>query len=229
VGEAIPDGERSPSPRARLSRDLVLDAAVRLADAEGLDALSMRHLAKTVGAEAMSLYHHVPNKEELLAGMLDRVLDEMAPAEPGPDWRGSVRVAMVSRREVLLRHPWAADLQLRGLNLSPSRLRHMEGLLAALKGGGFDGDLADHAYHAIDISVLGWSLWEARYDAITRDAPPDLAATAREALGDDWPMMSAHLAFHLRPPAEPRVSTFELSLDLLLDGLERLRLARLAE
>ena len=136
---------------------------------------------------------------------------------------------MVSRRSVLLRHPWAADLQLRTARLTLSRLRHMEGLLAALHAGGFEGDLADHAYHAIDISVLGWSLWEARYDAMTRESPTDLAATARAALGDGWPLMSEHLAFHERPPAEPRVSTFELSLDLLLDGLERIRLAQPAE
>lgn len=228
MDEASADRSAAPSPRARLSRDLVLDAAVRLADADGLDGLSMRRLAKAVGAEAMSLYYHVPNKDDLLAGMLDRVLDEMVPAEPSENWRASVKTAMVSRRAVLQRHPWAADLQLRTLSLSPARLRHMEGLLAALHAGGFEGDLADHAYHAIDISVLGWSLWEARYDAITRDAPDDLAATARAALGEAWPLMADHLAFHLRPPAEPRISTFELSLDLLLDGLERLRREGLA-
>ena len=85
MGEPETEQAASPSRRARLSRDLVIAAAVRLADAEGIDGLSMRRLARAVGAEAMSLYHHVPNKHDLLAAMLDRVLDEMTPAVAGPE------------------------------------------------------------------------------------------------------------------------------------------------
>ncbi|MFN8631950.1 MAG: TetR/AcrR family transcriptional regulator [Chloroflexota bacterium] len=208
MSEATPSGAGTSSSRARLSRPAVLDAAVALADAEGIDGLSMRRLAKALGAEAMSLYHYVPSKDELLAGMLDRVLDEMAPATPSADWRASVKAAMVSRREVLQRHPWAADLQLRTASLTPSRLRQMEGLLAALHAGGFEGDLADHAYHAIDISVLGWSLWEARYDAMTRVAPDDRGAGE----GGAGRRLAADGRAPRLPPAaarRPRVSTFE--------------------
>jgi AcrR family transcriptional regulator len=204
----------------------VLDAAIRLADEEGIERVSMRRLAKAVGAEAMSLYYHVPGKEELLAGMADRVMDEMAPARPSGDWRRAVKEAMISRRSVLLRHPWAADLLMSAVRLSPARARQMEALLATLRAGGFAGDLIDHAYHAIDISVSGFELWEARFDAAMRSAPADLAETALASLSRaTHPETSAHLEFHLRPPEGPRVSTFELSLDLLLDGLERLRLA----
>ena len=225
MGEAEPTRAGGAAPRARLSRPLVLDAAVLPADKDGLEGFSMRNLAREVGAEAMSLYHYVPNKDELLAGMLDRVLDEMDPPAPGRDWRAAVKAAMVSRRTILVRHPWAADLQLHGLRLTLSRLRHMEALLATLHVGGFSGALADHAYHAIDISVLGWTLWEARFDALTRTAPPDLLETALAAVPRDaWPEAAGHLEFHLHPPEGPQVSTFELSLDLLLDGLERLRL-----
>jgi len=225
VSESAPAREAAVAPRARLSRELVLDGAVLLADRDGLGGLSMRNLAHEIGSEAMSLYHYIPNKDELLTGMMDRVLDEMSPCAAAADWRASVKAAMVSRRAVLLRHPWAADLQLHGLRLTPSRLRHMEALLATLHGGGFSGALADHAYHAIDISVLGWSLWEARFDALTRTAPADMAEAALAAIPRDaWPEAAGHLEFHLHPPEGPRVSTFDLSLDLLLDGLERLRL-----
>lgn len=215
---------RRASTRGRLSREVVIDGAVRLADQEGLEAVSMRRLAKAVGSEAMSIYYYVPSKDELLAGMADRILDEMEPARPSPDWRASVTAAMVSRRSVLQRHPWAADLLMTAVSLSPARARQMEALLSTLNAAGFAGDLADHAYHAIDISVSGFALWEARYDRAMRVAPPDLAESALASIPrDQWPQLAAHLEFHLRPPDGPRVSTFELSLRLLLDGLEQLR------
>jgi len=230
VAESEPALAGAAVSRPRLSRELVLDAAVRLADRDGLAGFSMRHLAREVGAEAMSLYHYVPNKDELLAGMLDRILEEMTACAPADDWRASVKAAMISRRMALQRHPWAADLQFQGpLSLTGARLRHMEALLATLHAAGFTGALADHAYHAIDISVQGFTLWEARFDALTRAAPDDLAEATLAGLSRDaWPEAAGHIEFHLQPPEGERISTFELSLDLLLEGLERLRLGTTA-
>jgi AcrR family transcriptional regulator len=213
------------TPRAHLSREAVLDAAVQLADEDGLDAVTMRRLARALGSEAMSIYYHVPGKDDLLVAMADRVVDEMEPARPSPDWRASVTAAMVSRRTVLQRHPWAADLLMSAARLTPARTRQMEALLATLQAAGFEGDLADHAYHAIDITVWGFALWEARFDAALRHAPPDIAETTLAGVSaTEWPATRAHLEFHLRPADGHRVPTFDLVLGLLLDGLERLRL-----
>jgi AcrR family transcriptional regulator len=213
----------SRKPRARLSREQVLDAAIRVADEGGIEAVTMRRVAREVGSEVMSLYYHAASKDDLLAGMTDRILEEMPPLELTDDWRRGVRDYAVAEREVLRQHDWAPDL-LMSSRMSGPRVTRMDGLLGGLRRAGFEGELGDHAYHAIDIYVLGYALWESR---LWRSITGDLEAAARAVLDEipreSFPHAVDHIEYHLRPSEGPTVSAFEFGLDLILDGLERAR------
>jgi len=212
--------------RSRLTRDQVLDAAMTLADEHGIEALTMRRLARALGVETMTTYYHAANKDDILEGITDRVVGEMEPPALEGDWKSAVRASAISMHEVLRRHPWAADLLMSSTRASPARLRHMEGLLACLREAGFADELIDHAYHALDIHVLGFALWEARF---RRTVPGPLADLATAVMQDpalvSYPHVADHVAFHLRLPAGRRVGTFEFGLDLILEGLEPYRSA----
>src|SRR5579872_3215856 len=145
--------------RKPLSRDRILAAGVAIADADGIDALSMRKLGQQLGFEAMSLYNHVANKNDLLDGMLDLVLAEMEP--PAADGGlAAIRASALSAHAALRRHPWAAHLLMAPARVRPARLAFMNGLLAALRNAGFSAETTYHAYHVIDAHIIGFSLWQ---------------------------------------------------------------------
>jgi AcrR family transcriptional regulator len=213
----------SVETRAPLSRERVLGAAVALADESGIEALSMRRLAQGLGVEAMSLYHWINGKDELLGGMLDVVFAEMElPATDG-DWRSALRAGALSAHHVLLRHPWACNLLGSPTGPTPARLRWMNGILGRLRAAGFSPVLTHYAYHALDSHIVGYTLWLLPYLTLSR-TQPDLA---EQFLADssmaDLPHLAEHIGVHLAPPGPDDVNGFEFGLDLLLDGLERLR------
>src|SRR5947209_8441840 len=155
-------------PRTPLNRDRVLAAALGLADEAGIEALTMRKLGQALGVEAMSLYNHVANKDDLLAGMVDRVAGEIELPPAGGDWAAAVRVSAISAHAALERHPWATTLMMsRG---GPARMRYMDALLRRLREAGFSPELTYHAYHALDAHIFGFSLWEAGH-AVTASDP----------------------------------------------------------
>ncbi len=206
--------------RAPLTRARVLEAAIGLADSRGIDALSMRALAQELGVEAMSLYHHVAGKEELLQGLVDLVIGEIELARPGREWKSNVRKMAMSAHDKLVRHPWAAPLVLSHSGMSSARLRYMESMLATLRRGGFSPDTADHAYHALDSHIIGFSLWVAGMSLGTDENLAALATAFLEQLpADEFPYLAEHVEHHLNPPPQSK-SSFEFGLDLLLDGLE---------
>jgi AcrR family transcriptional regulator len=214
-------------PRAPLSRERVLHAAVRIADERGLPALTMRRLAEELGAEAMSLYYHVANKEEVLDGVVDVIIQEMnetAPA-PGPDWKKSVRERILSAREVLLRHPWAPGVIQTRIGSGAAVMAYHDALIGLMRRGGFSNDQVHHALHALGSRALGFSQ--------ELFVPPGPAATPDP---DDLRAMAAHLPHlagmlldvaHDEPGATlgwcDDQTEFEFGLDLILDGLDRLR------
>ena len=211
--------DSSPEPRLPLSRERVLRAAIALADAGGIEALTMRKLAQELGVEAMSLYHHVAKKEDILDGIVDLVLQEIESPARGTDWKSALRRSAISAHDVLVRHPWACHL-MTSTGVSPARLGYMESVLATLREGGFSADLTHHAYHALDSHITGFTLWQVGFP----DNLPELAATfLRELRLEEYPYLAEHAEQHLMESSHEGEGEFAFGLDLILDGLERLR------
>ena len=209
-------------PRVPLSRERVLGAAIALADARGIDALSMRKLAQELGVEAMSLYHHVAKKDDILNGIVDVVLDEIELPAKGAEWKDAIRQSAISAHEVFLRHPWACNLVLTMSGISPARLRYMDALLASLREAGFPPELTYHGYHALDSHIMGFTLWQGNFPA--NEELADLAADfIRELPADEYPDLAEHIGQHITGSGHGGASDFEFVLDLILDGLERAR------
>ena len=143
--------------REQLNRDRVLAAAVALADAEGVDAVSMRGLAQHLSVVPMALYKHVANKDELLDGMIDAVVGEIEPPVPGPDWRAAVRRRILSARTVLLRHPWARRVMESKTTPTLTVLGYMDSTIGMFLAGGLTVDLTHHVMHALGSRIFGFT------------------------------------------------------------------------
>lgn len=213
--------------RTPLSRERILDAALALADAEGVEGLTMRRLAAELGVEAMTIYYHVPNKDAILDALVEHVIAEIELPQSGTAWRSALRSLALSAYEVLGRHRWATRLMLRGGGWpGPMRLRYMDTILAFLTDAGFEPTVADHAYHAIEGHVMGFTLWEAGMNLGTREEIQALGrAFLAELPAETYPSVAAHIEHHLEPRRPGDVGSFAFALDLLLDGLARLRSA----
>ncbi len=181
----------------------------------------MRKLGQSLGFEAMSLYNHVANKDDLLDGMLDLVLGEMEPPLAGEGLAG-VRRSAISAHDALTRHLWAAALLMTPSRIRPGRLAFMDALLRALHAAGFSRETTYHAYHVIDAHIIGFSLWQSTHDF---DLPDEITDDLRGFLDrmlpeDTYPDLHAHGLQHLEPGPLQETSAFEYGLDLLLAGLE---------
>jgi AcrR family transcriptional regulator len=210
--------------RAPLSRERVLRAAVDFADSNGIESLSMRRLAKDVGVEAMSLYHHVANKSDLLEAIVDIVVAEIWVPSPGDEWRPAMRRRAVSAREAFTRHPWALGLIEASRSPGLDRLRYVEAVLACLRSAGFATALAAHAFSTLDSYIYGFVLQER---SMTFDAPDGLVATGEDILrdlpADGFPSLRETIIEFTRTGAG-FADDFEFGLELILDGLERARM-----
>jgi AcrR family transcriptional regulator len=210
-----------PDSRSPLSRQRVLRAAIEIADSEGIDALTMRRLAQQLSVEAMSLYHHVANKNEILTEIVDLVITEFELPRRDVGWKSALRRTATSAHATLIRHPWAANLMLSG-EARGARLRYMDGILGCLRGGGFSAEMTHHAYHAIDSHILGFTLWQVGIAATAREVP-DLARTFLATLPvAEYPYLAEHVEQHISESAASGATEFEFGLDLILDGLEDL-------
>jgi AcrR family transcriptional regulator len=189
----------------------VLRTAVDLADAGGIESLSMRRLAKELGVEAMSLYHHVANKTDLLDAIGDLVVAEIWVPSPGDEWRAAMRRRAVSAREVFTRHPWALGLIEASRAPGLDRLRYSESILACLRAAGFPIALAVHAFSTLDSYIYGFVLQERN---LTFDTPDGLVDAGEEMLRnlpvDEFARTGAGYA-----------DEFDWGLELILDGLGR--------
>jgi AcrR family transcriptional regulator len=206
--------------REPLDRDAIVAGAVAFADEHGTDALSMRKLAAELGYEVMSLYNHVANKNEVLALMVDAVAVEIPAPKPDDDPLVAVRTLAIETRAALVRHPWAASLWLRQVP-GPARAQHMEDHLAALAATDMTPGVAHLAFHAVNNHVIGYTLQEQAM-AYVLPAGGDSDAVARSFIdglpADDFPHTIAHVQQHLDGDT---ASSFDLVLDLILEGLTR--------
>jgi AcrR family transcriptional regulator len=211
-------------PRVRLSRDRVLRAAVALADDGGIESLSMRKLGGELGVEAMSLYNHVANKDDLLNGMIDAVFSEIDLPSGEVDWKTAMRERAISARDVLARHPWATALMDSRTTPGPATLRHHDTVIGTLRQAGFSIELAAHAFSALDSYTYGFALQEA---ALPFDTPEETAEVAEMIMAQfpagEYPHLAELTIEHVLQPGYDYGNEFEFGLDLILDGLERAR------
>ena len=214
--------DRIATRRRPLSRDRVLRAAVRLADEGGLEAVSMRKLGQVLRVEAMSLYKHVANKDDILDGIADLVMGDFEVPSGDVDWKTAIRRGAISAHQVLLRHPWASGLIESRLNAGPARLRYLDAVISVLSAAGFTMPMVIRAIMALDSHTYGFVLQELAWPFDVETAPEVAANFARGLPAGDYPNLLAMAEMVTTAPDGVPVD-FEFGLDLILDGLERLR------
>ena len=223
--------DRSSHPRVPLSRERVLSAAIELADEGGIESLTMRKLARALGVEAMSLYNHVANKGDLVDAIVALVVSEIDLPSTAEEWDVAIRKCAISAHEALLRHPWACSLVMSPTTtrtVPTPRLRYVEWLLRRLREAGFSAELTYHAYHALDSHILGFTLWQLGHSAAATNIAAgedfaDFAATLLRELRADYPYLAEHGELHLGAPSDDGRGEFDFGLDLIIEGLKRLR------
>jgi AcrR family transcriptional regulator len=215
--------EPGPERRPQLTRERVVAAAIELADRDGIEAVSMRRLAQELGVEAMSLYTHVRNKDDLLDGMVDAVISQIPISGDGVDWKTSLRQTVLAARSVVLRHPWAPRTIETRSSALPAVPRYADAVLGILRKGGFSIALAHHALHLLGSRVLGFT--QDLFDE-SGDLDPEAAARFASELGATLPY-AAEMALAVTHEGalggcDDDVE-FEFALDFILDGLDRLQ------
>jgi AcrR family transcriptional regulator len=220
----MPDQPTHPAPgRTRLSRDRVLEAAVAVADAGGIDALTIRSLARSLGVKPMSVYYYVANKDAILDGIVDLVFSEIDLPTPGGDWRAEMQRRAHSARRALRTHPWAIGLMESRTTPGHTTLRHHDAVIATLRGAGFSHALTAHAYALLDSYTYGFALQEAGLPFEGSDTVGDVAEPIMEQLGSGEHPHLVEMAteYYLRPDYDFG-DEFAWGLDLILDGLARI-------
>ncbi len=203
----------------------MLEAAIRVADRGGVEAITMRRVAQELGVEAMSLYHHVPNKDAILDGVVDAVFAAIElPGAGDGDWREAVRARAFSARAVLSRHSWALGLMDSRRSPGPATLRHHDAVLGVLRRAGFSLPMAAHAVSLIDSYVGGFVLQEANLPVTTPDEVGEVAGGILEGLpADELPYLTEMIVGHALRPGYDHTGEFGYGLDLILDALEARR------
>ncbi|WP_345578361.1 TetR/AcrR family transcriptional regulator C-terminal domain-containing protein [Nonomuraea rosea] len=217
-----PPAQSATERRTQLTRDKVITAAIDLADRDGIDAVSMRRLAQELGVEAMSLYTHVRNKDDLLDGMIDAVIGKIPITTDGPDWKTSLRRTALAARAVVLRHTWAPRTLETRTTPGPAVPRYINAILGILRENGFTVTLAHHALHILGSRVLGFS--QDLFDD-SPDLDPEAAARLAGELGATLPY-AAEMALAVTHEGAlggcDDDTEFAFALDFILDGLDRL-------
>lgn len=207
--------------RPSLDRTRVLDAAVALADETGLDAMSMRRLADGLGVTPMALYKHVAHREELVDGMVERIVATIAAPQDGQTWKQALRTRILSARDVMTRHPWAQAAVETRTTAGPAVLGYMDSLMGLMFDGGLSADLVHHAMHAL--STRMWGLTRDVLPTPTLPADPDDRARAMAGFADTYPAIvrMATTAQHAGAGCDADAE-FAFALDILLDAFERM-------
>lgn len=216
----MPDDDSRPDRPPPLSAGRVLTGAMELADAEGVERLTIRRLAEHLGVKPMSIYHHVANKEAILDGLVDAVFAEIDPPPDELGWKEALRHRCVSARRVLARHPWAPPLMETRTSPGPATLHHHDAVLGCLRRGGLSWQLTAHAYATLDSFVYGFALQEANLPFHGEEAIGELAGEIVAPLpAGEFPHLTAFTTEHVLRPGYDFGASFDVGLDLLLDGI----------
>jgi AcrR family transcriptional regulator len=227
--------EPATRPRARLTKEQVCRAAVELADRGGLESLTMRKLADALGVGVMSLYYYVPNKDELLTGMVDIVFSEIELPSTDVDWKMAMRQRALSTRDALNRHRWAVGLMESRAMPGPSSFRVHNAVLGYLREGGFSIEMTIQAYSVLDAYIYGFALQEKTVPfenaeeaaAVAQEQVREYETVAQEqqlaALAEEFPYLAEVVASHVAKVGYDFAEAFEYGLDLILDALEKRR------
>ncbi len=208
-------------PARKLTPQAVVTTALALADRHGLEALTMRGLAKELGVEAMSLYHHFAGKDALLDAMVDRVYAAILLPEASGQWRAELRRRSVSVRQVLHAHPWALPLMESRRAPGPANLAYHEANIACLRAAGFTPEQVAHAYAIVDAFVYGFVLQEATLPFESGDEAA--AMIEQDAFGEalaSYPNMVWFTQEVILGPGYSFTREFEPGLDLVLEGIQ---------
>lgn len=208
--------------RLSLDRDQILKAALELADGGGIEAVTMRKLGQALGFEAMSLYHYFPKKDDVINGILDLVLATIQPPSSMGEWDVAIRTSALSVHRALMRHPWASAPLLSTRRVRPARRRYADSVLARLSGAGFSAETRYHAYLTLEAHTFGFALWQTSSAANSADVVSALAQVA-----DEFPYLYELAIQHHTDGPYLDEGSFEFGLDLILDGLRRMRKAEL--
>lgn len=207
--------------RVPLSRQRALAVAVEVADDSGLGGLTMRKLAAALGVEAMSLYYHVANKEDILDGMVDLVFGEIELPSGESDWKTEMRERAVSARQALMAHPWAVPLMDSRSNAGPSILRHHNAVIGSLRQAGFSLEMAAHAFSLLDSYIFGFVLQDTNLPFETLEELEAVATSIMDQFPvDDYPYFVELTVDHVLKPGYSYSDEFLFGLEFILDGLE---------
>ena len=210
--------------RLPLTRGRVLDAALRLADQGGLEGLSMRKLGQALGVEAMALYYHFANKERVLDGIVDLVFGEIDLPAAGDDWKTAMRRRAISVREALLRHRWAIGLMESRTNPGPANLQHHDAVIGCLRAAGFDMAMVATAYSLMDAYIYGFAMTKMNLPFEDTSDIVELSETMLAPFAPgEYQNLADFITEHAMKPGYDFANEFEVGLDVILDGLERLR------
>jgi AcrR family transcriptional regulator len=213
----------SPEPRVPLNRERVLRAAILLADEDGIDALTMRELGVRLGVEAMSLYNHVANKDDILDGMIDLVVGEIELPADAADWKQAMRARATSAQKVFARHPWASPLIDSRESSGPARLRYFDWVVGTLRRAGFSLEMSARAFSVLDSYIYGFGRQSINVTVDPDVGPEQLAEAFLQAIpADDYPYLREMVVDHAMTAGYDEDADFAFGLDLILDGLERL-------
>lgn len=205
---------------AGLSRDRIFDAAVGVADVDGIDAVTMRRLAAELGAHPTSLYHHLPSKEAILDGLVERMFDEMRLASSFTAWQDWATGFAAGMRRAARAHPGAFLVLTRRPAVTTAAMRNTEGALEALTRAGLSLSTAADALAAVSLAVLGLALNE----CVPATAVPTVATVGGL---DEFPMLraAAGAASAVGTAADGPATNdavWDLAVGMLVDGLKLL-------
>lgn len=217
-----PANDDKKADRRSLTAERVITGAVALADEIGIDAFTIRKLADAIDAKPMTIYHHVPNKEAIIDGMVDQVFSEIDLPPTELDWRPAIVVRCRSMRDVLARHPWASPLMDSRTTPGMAMLQHHDAVLGCFRTAGFSLEATGHAYAIIDAFLYGFALQEATLPATGGPEIAEVAAQMADQMATGlFPHLAEFTVGHVLQPGYEFGDEFDFGLNLILDGLER--------